>query len=63
MEQVISLEEVRTMAIRAGLINLTDVHLQQLLRATQNSGRKIALLPTATLAPTDEPANTFRLNI
>lgn len=58
----LTLDEVRTMAVRAGLTQLTDEHLQQLLRATQTARQRRAALPTASLTPADEPAHVFRLS-
>lgn len=62
MLQELTLDEVRTMAVRAGLTRLTDEHLRQLLRATQTARQRRAALPTASLTPADEPAHVFRLS-
>ncbi len=58
----LTLEEVRRMAANAGLTQLTDQHLQQLLRATQVAQMRRAAMPTADLTPADEPAHVFHLN-
>lgn len=58
----VTLDEVRAMAVRAGLTRLTDEHLQQLLRATQTARQRRAALPTANLTPADEPSHVFRLS-
>ena len=39
MPQDLNLDDVRAMAMRAGLTRVTEEHLQQLLRATQNARR------------------------
>jgi len=62
MPKDLTLDEVRSMAVRAGLTRLTDEHLQQLLRATQTARQRRAALPTADLTPADEPAHVFRLS-
>ncbi len=62
MPKDITLEEVRAMAVSAGLTRLTDEHLQQLLRATQTARQRRAALPTAKLTPADEPSHVFRLS-
>jgi len=62
MPDELTLDEVRRMAIAAGLTRLTDEHLRQLLRATMAAFARQAALPTAELAPADEPAYIFRLD-
>ncbi len=58
----LTLDEIRAMAVRAGLTRLTDEHLQQLLHATQTARLRRAALPTANLTPADEPSHVFRLS-
>ncbi len=62
MTENLTLDEVRAMALRAGLTRLTDDHLQQLLRATQKAQQWRRALPTANLTPADEPSHLFRLS-
>lgn len=62
MPKDLTLDEVRVMAVRAGLTRLTDEHLQQLLRATQTARQRRAALPTESLTPADEPSHVFRLD-
>lgn len=62
MPDELTLDEVRRMAIAAGLTRLTDEHLQQLLRATKTALARQAALPTGDLTPADEPAHVFRLD-
>lgn len=59
MSNEITLEEVRRKAAEAGLTRLTGEHLQQLLRATRLAEARRAALPTADIAPADEPAHVF----
>lgn len=56
----LSLDELRKMAAEIGLTQLTDEHLQQLLKATRIARARRAALPVATLVPADEPAHVFR---
>jgi len=58
----LTLDETRRLAARAGLTQLTDEHLQQLLQATQTAKARCAALPTDKLTPADEPAHILRLN-
>ena len=60
-EDKLTLEEVRRMAADIGWRDLTDEHLEQLLRATRAARARRATLPVATLDPADEPAHVFRL--
>lgn len=62
MPKEITLEEVRRLAADAGLTRLTEEHLAQLWRATNVAQARRAALPTADLAPGDEPAHVFRLD-
>jgi hypothetical protein len=55
----ITLDEMRRMAAEIGLTRLTDEHLYQLLRATKSAQERRAALPTAGIAPADEPAHVF----
>jgi hypothetical protein len=59
MSNEITLEEVRRKAAEAGLMRLTEEHLQQLLRATRMAEARRAALPTADIVPADEPAHVF----
>ena len=59
MPSEITLEEMRRMAAEIGLTQLTDEHLQQLLRANRTAQQRRAALPTADLTPADEPAQVF----
>lgn len=54
-----TVDEMRKMAAEIGLMRLTDEHLYQLLRATKSAQERRAALPTAGIAPTDEPAHVF----
>jgi hypothetical protein len=57
----LTLDEVRKMAAAIGMSTLTDVHLEQLLRATTAARARRAALPVADLRPADEPAHVFHL--
>jgi hypothetical protein len=57
----LTLDEVRKMAAEIGMTQLTDEHLQQLLRATRLARARRAALPAANLGLADEPAHVFRL--
>ena len=57
-----TLDEVRAIALRAGLTRLTDEHLQQLLHATQAARARRTVLLAVDLTPADEPAHVFRLS-
>jgi hypothetical protein len=60
-EDTLTLNEVRKLAADIGWKDLTDEHLEQLLRATRAARARRATLPVATLDPADEPAHVFRL--
>ena len=61
----LTVDEVRRMAADIGMTQLTDEHLQQLLRATNTaSARRAALrklMQTQDITYADEPAHVFRL--
>jgi len=59
MPSEITPDEIRRMAAEIGLTRLTDEHLNQLLGATRTAQQRRAALPTADLAPADEPAHVF----
>jgi hypothetical protein len=61
MADELKLEDVRAMAADAGLTQLTDEHLEELLRATKAAHARRAALRSSTLVPGDEPAHVFRL--
>lgn len=52
-------EDIRAMAAQVGLDKLSETHLRQLLRVTQEKRAQPAALPVAGLTPADEPANVF----
>lgn len=52
-------DEIRRMAAEIGLDRLSDEHVDQLLRATRTARQRRVMLPTADLAPSDEPAHVF----
>lgn len=58
----LTLEEVRRMAADVGLTQLSDEHLQQLLKATRIARARRAALPVASLVPADEPAHVYRVS-
>jgi hypothetical protein len=58
----LSIDEVRKLAADIGLTNLTDEHLQQLLRATNTARARRAVLQNDTLTYADEPSHMFNLN-
>lgn len=60
MSEELTLEEVRNMAVEAGLARLAPEHLQELLRATRMARQRRASLPTADIVPADEPAHVYR---
>lgn len=55
-------DAVRKMAEDIGLTNLSDVHLQDLLRATNAARARRASMRNDTLTFSDEPAHVFSLN-
>ena len=61
----LSVDEVRKMAADIGMTQLTDEHLQQLLRATNTARARRAalrkLMQTQDITYADEPAHVFRL--
>ncbi len=54
-------DQVRAMATEIGMTNLSDEHLQQLLRATQSAQARRAALRVDDLTYADEPAHLPRL--
>lgn len=54
-------EEIRRMAGEIGLARLTEAQLDELLRATRVAHARRDTLPTASLAPGDEPAHVYCL--
>lgn len=60
--EALTLEQVREMAADIGLTRLTDVHLQDLLRATNAARARRASMRNDTLTYTDEPSHVFSLN-
>lgn len=61
MADELKLEDIRAMAADAGLTQLTDDHLGELLRATKAARARRALLRSNTLVAADEPAHVLRL--
>ncbi len=61
----LSVDEVRRMATDIGMTQLTDEHLQQLLRATNIARARRAalraLMQTHGITYADEPSHVFRL--
>lgn len=57
----LTVDDVRKMAADIGMTNLTDIHLQELLRATNVARARRGTLRTATLNYADEPAHVFSL--
>ncbi len=61
----LTVDEVRRMAADIGMTQLTDEHLQQLLRATNTARARRAalrkLMQTQDITYADEPAHVFRL--
>jgi len=57
----LTIEEVKRMAEEIGLTHLTEEHLQQLLKATNEARERRGSLPVANLTPADEPAHVYRL--
>lgn len=55
-------DDVRKMAEDIGLTNLSDAHLQDLLRATNAARARRASMRNDTLTFSDEPAHVFSLN-
>ena len=60
-DDTLTVEAIRAMAAEIGLTQLTEEHLQQLLKATRTARARRAALPVAGLVPADEPAHVFRL--
>ena len=56
----LTIGEVKRMAEEIGLTDLTDEHLEQLLRATNDARERRGSLPVANLTPADEPAHVYR---
>ncbi len=54
-------DEIQAMAAQVGLGRLSQAHLQQLLRVTNDKRAQQAALPVANLTAADEPAHAFRL--
>jgi hypothetical protein len=57
----LTIGEVKRMADEIGLTNLTDEHLEELLRATLAAKARRTALHVASLTPADEPAHVFGL--
>ena len=57
----LTIENVRQMATDIGMTQLTDEHLQQLLRAAKAARGRRSALRVDDLEPADEPAHVFRL--
>jgi hypothetical protein len=57
----LTIGEVKRMADEIGLTNLTDEHLEELLRATLAARARRTALHVASLTPADEPAHVYRL--
>ena len=54
-------EDMKAMAAEIGLTQLSDEHVQQLLRATNAARARRSSLRVETLTPADEPAHVLRL--
>ncbi len=54
-------DEIRRMAGEIGLTRLSEPQLDELLRATRVAHARRDTLPTASLAPGDEPAHVYSL--
>ena len=61
MPDELTIEQVRAMAADAGMTQLTDAHLEELLKATKAARARRAVLRSNTLVPADEPAHVLRL--
>lgn len=59
MPEELTMEDARRMAVEAGLTQLTDAHLRELLRAAQTARARRATLPTGDIVPADEPAHVY----
>ena len=57
----LTIDEVKRMAREIGLTQLTDEHLEELLRATNAARERRRALPVASLTPADEPSHVYRL--
>ena len=57
----LKLDEVRRLAADIGMTQLTQSHLEELLRATKAARARRQSLPVGTLVPSDEPAHVYRL--
>lgn len=57
----LTIDEMKRMADEIGLSNLTDEHLEELLRATLAARARRTALHAASLIPADEPAHVFSL--
>lgn len=59
----LTIDDVRKLAIDIGMTQLTDAHLQELLRATNAARARRASLQNDTLTYADEPSHVFSLNV
>ena len=57
----LTIDDVRKLAIDIGMKQLTDAHLQALLRATNAARTRRASLHNDTLTYADEPSHVFSL--
>jgi hypothetical protein len=58
----LTIGEMKRMADEIGMTNLTDEHLEELLRATNGARERRAALPVDQLTPADEPAHVYRVS-
>jgi len=58
----LTMDDVRKLAADIGMTRLTEVQLQQLLRATNAARARHASLGSDTLTYADEPSHVFSLN-
>jgi hypothetical protein len=58
----LTIDDVKRMAEEIGLTNLTEAHLQEMLRATEAARQRRTALPVEGLMPRDEPAHVYRLD-
>ncbi|MBC7779335.1 MAG: hypothetical protein H7125_04450 [Proteobacteria bacterium] len=54
-------DDIRKLAASLGLARLSEVHLQQLMKAARAAQARRSILQSASLVASDEPAHVYRL--
>ena len=53
-------DDIRKLAAKLGLDQLSDAHLQQFMKASRVVEARRASLDTGSLVPSDEPSHVYR---